>query len=155
MCKGRPAIAYFAARKPPLPPTPSSDNPAIELIPTQQVHQYHATVRDRLQDAIDSPILTCGMAPLDHDDPCFSLFHCNPSLECDTHVESKFYTSRIEQTRMEMCCHCAGTMLDFPIDLHPSQGAWRAVLHSVADMQDLHRQRFPYYCSLCKTKCKR
>ena len=51
---------------------------------------------------MDSPIFTCGMAPLDPDDPCFALFHCDPSLECDTHVEPEFYTSRIELTQMKM-----------------------------------------------------
>ncbi len=39
-------------------------------------------------------------------------------LECDSHVESDFYASRIQPDRVVLCCHCAGTMLDSPVELH-------------------------------------
>ncbi len=52
-------------------------------------------VKGRLQDAIESPIFICGMAPLDPDDPCHELFFCDTSLDCDSHVEAEFYVSRV------------------------------------------------------------
>ena len=51
---------------------------------------------DMLLDAMESTIFMCGMAPLDSDDPCHDNFHCDPSLDCNTHIESEFYTSKIE-----------------------------------------------------------
>ncbi len=71
-------------------------------------------VKGRLQDAIESPIFICGMAPLDPDDPCHELFLCDTSLDCDSHVEAEFYVSRVQSTRLELCCNCAG-VLDSPI----------------------------------------
>ncbi len=72
-------------------------------------------VKGRLQDAIESPIFICGMAPLDPDDPtCHELFLCDTSLDCDSHVEADFYVSRIQSSRLELCCHCA-YVLDSPI----------------------------------------
>ena len=65
--------------------------------------------KDKPVDAKTSLIFMCDMAPLDPDDPCFGIFECDPSLDCDTHIESKFYTSKIQHaTRVKMCCHCAG-----------------------------------------------
>jgi len=33
-------------------------------------------------------------------------------------VESDFYVSRIQPKRVVLCCHCAGTILDSPFELH-------------------------------------
>ncbi len=56
-----------------------------------------------------SPIFICGMAPLDFDDPMYGIFRCDPSLlDCNTHIEADFYTSRIKAKRIELCCYCAG-----------------------------------------------
>jgi hypothetical protein len=55
---------------------------------------------------------------LDLDDPCYNMFHSEPSLECDTHVESEFYVSRIRLERMILCCHCDSPMPDFSIELN-------------------------------------
>ena len=50
----------------------------------------------------------CGIAPLDPDDPNFDAFQCEPTLDRDAHIESKFYTSKIQPTRVKICCHFAG-----------------------------------------------
>ncbi len=71
-------------------------------------------VKGRLQDAIESPIFICGMAPLDLDGPCHELFLCGTLLDCDSYVEAEFYVSRVQPSRLELCCHCAG-VLDSPI----------------------------------------
>jgi hypothetical protein len=33
---------------------------------------------------------------MDPDDPCYDVFHCDPSMDCDTHVEADFYTSGVQ-----------------------------------------------------------
>jgi hypothetical protein len=53
-----------------------------------------------LQDALESPIYICGMAPLDLDDPCYEIFLCDTTLDCDKHVESEFYVSKVQPTRV-------------------------------------------------------
>jgi hypothetical protein len=77
-------------------------------------------VKDSLEDAIEYAIYMCGMVALDTADPCYDIYyHCDPSLECDTHVESEFYISKIQQGRMVLCCHCArASMPDSPIELN-------------------------------------
>ena len=87
--------------------------------PMDNVHQYQAQAKARLIDAMMSPIFMCGMAPLDSDDPFYDIFLADPSLDCDKHIEAEFYVSRIEPTRLEICCHCAG-LSDSPIDLNNS-----------------------------------
>ena len=52
-------------------------------------------VKDGLHDAMDSSILTCGMTPQDPGDPFYDFFNCDPSLNCTTHIEAHFYTSKI------------------------------------------------------------
>ena len=49
------------------------------------------------------------MAFLDPDDPCYNIFKCDLSMDCDTHVESEYYASKIMPLDIPMCCHCAGT----------------------------------------------
>ena len=73
-----------------------------------EVKKYKAMAKDRSLDATESTIVICGIAPLDPDDPCYAIFHCDPSLDCDTHIESKFYTSQIQAHRIDICCHCVG-----------------------------------------------
>ena len=87
-------------------------------ITSQHVHLYRAMVKDRLHDAIHITIYMCGVTDLDQDDPCYAVFHCDPSLERDTHLESDFFVSRIQPDRMVLCCHCAGTMHNSLVELH-------------------------------------
>ncbi len=45
------------------------------------------------------------------------VFHCDPSLNCSAHIEAIFYASKIQFSRIESCCHCAGES-DSPIELN-------------------------------------
>jgi hypothetical protein len=87
--------------------------------------------RGKLQDAMESPIYICGMAPLDPDDPCYEIFVCDTTLECDKHVEAEFYVSKIQPSRLELCCYCAG-VFNSPIELNTSlkapEGPYSVVL---------------------------
>lgn len=71
------------------------------------------------------------MAPLDPDDPCYDIFLCDTTLDCETHLEPEFFVSRIEPTRLELCCHCAGVSKS-PIELNTSltapEGPYSVVL---------------------------
>jgi len=87
-------------------PLPHPDNDNVSTGATSQ--EYISYVKDRLHDAMESSIFICGMAPLDPDDPCYGIFECDISLDCETHVEADFYVSGIEPSRKEICCHCAG-----------------------------------------------
>ena len=102
---------------PPLLP-PSLDDTPSDLVTSQQVHEYRAIVKDKFHDAMDSTIYVCGMTALDHDDPCYDMFYCDPSLECDSHVESDFCISRIQPKRLVLCFHCTGNILDSLVELH-------------------------------------
>jgi hypothetical protein len=85
----------------------------------------------RLKDAMLSPIYMCGMAPLDSDDPSYNGFLAEPSMDCDTHIESNFYVSRVEPTRLELCCHCAGvfySIIDLNTQLKAPMGPYGLVL---------------------------
>jgi len=81
--------------------------------------EYISLVKNRLHDAMKSSIFICGMAPLDHDDPCYGIFQCVISLDCETHVEADFYVSGTELSREKICCHCAG-VFNSPIELNSS-----------------------------------
>jgi hypothetical protein len=70
---------------------------------TEEVRHYIAMVRGKLEDAMESPIYSCGMALLDPDDPCFETFLCDTTLDCDKHVEAEFYVSKIQPSRLELC----------------------------------------------------
>ena len=52
-------------------------------------------------------------------DPCYDVFHCDPSLDCNAHIEANFYTSKIQPTRVDLCCHCAGEFYS-PVELSSS-----------------------------------
>ena len=71
------------------------------------------------------------MAPLDPDDPIYDIFQCDPSLECNTHIEANFYTARIQPGRIELCCHCAGEFVS-PVELNTNlkhrEGPYSVVL---------------------------
>jgi hypothetical protein len=88
------------------PPHPY-DGPESSLV--DEVQKQWAMAKAMLLDATESTIFTCGMAPLDPDDPCYAIFHCDPSLDYDTHIESEFYTSKIHPQRIDIYCHCDGT----------------------------------------------
>ncbi len=83
----------------------------------EEIKAYRVVAKDRLHDATESPIFVCGMAALDSDDPFYNIFLCNPSLDCNTHIEADLYTSRIIHERIELCCHCAGEF-DSPVELN-------------------------------------
>jgi len=103
--------------KSPLPP-PSLDDTPSEPLTSKQVHEYRAMVKDRLNGVMESIIFMCGMVALDLDNMWNALFHCEPSLECDTHGKSEFYVSRIQLERVVLCCHYTGTMPAFLIELN-------------------------------------
>jgi hypothetical protein len=98
-------------------PLPSPGGDVVSTGATSQ--ECISLVKDRLHDAMESSIFICGMAPLDPDDPCYGIFLCDTTLDCDTHVEAEFYVSGIEPSRKELCCHCAGAC-DSPIELNSS-----------------------------------
>ncbi len=108
------SLSAVSQMKAPLP-QPDSDN--VSTGATSQ--EYISFVKYRLHDAMESSIFICSMDPLDPDDPCYGIFQCDTSLDCDTHVVADFYVSGIEQSRKEMCCLCAG-VCDSPIELNSS-----------------------------------
>ncbi len=75
--------------------------------------------KDRLVDATESAIYMCGMAALDLDDSFFDIFQCDPTFDRDSHIESEFYTSKIQPSRVNICCHCTGKY-DSPVELGTS-----------------------------------
>ena len=99
-------------------PSPNSENVSSGATSQEQI----SCVKDRLLDAMDSSIFLCGVAPLDPDDPCYGIFLCDTSLDCDSHVEAEFYMSVTDPNRKELCCHCAG-VCDSPIELNSSRKA--------------------------------
>ena len=105
--------------KPPLPPANPDNTAPDSAPPTATKEQCQKMAQDRLHDATESPIFMCGMSPLSPEDPCYDVFQCDPSLDCDTHIEANFYTSAIQRERLELCCHCAG-VFDSPVMMHPS-----------------------------------
>jgi hypothetical protein len=113
------SLSALSHMKPPLPQATQGNVDDIVLAPAHELHMYRTMARDRLHDAMESPIFVCGMAPLDPDDPCYDVFHCDPSLDCNAHIEANFYTSKIQPTRVELCCHCAGEF-DSPVELNSS-----------------------------------
>ena len=58
----------------------------------EEIHACRVVAKDRLHDATESPIFICGMAALDYDEPFYNIFLCDPSLDCDTHIEAIFFT---------------------------------------------------------------
>ena len=63
--------------------------------------------KDMLVDVTESAIYMCGIAPLDLDDPFFDIFQCDPIFDCESHIESEFYNSKIQPSRVNNCCQCA------------------------------------------------
>jgi len=105
--------------KPPLPKAIEGRIDDIAPDPAIDLNLYRAMARARLHDAIETPIFGCGMAPMDKDDPCYDVFHCDPSSDCNAHIEANFYTLKIQPTRVELCYHCAGNF-DSPVELNCS-----------------------------------
>ncbi len=78
-----------------------------------------------------------SMGALDIDDPCYTIYHCDPSLECDTHTEPELYISRFQPVRMVLCCHCAcTTMPDSLFEFNPQPKA------PEGPYSDLHKMGF-------------
>ncbi len=109
----KPRCIYSLAAVSQMKPPPPHEAPPS----TQELKHYQALAKGRLDDAVESHIFICGMAPLDSDEPFHDIFLCDPSLDCDTHIEPEFYVSRIVPTRLELCCHCTG-VFELPIDLN-------------------------------------
>ena len=80
---------------------------------------YPTMARDRLHDDTESPIFVSGMAPKDQDDPCYDVFHCDPFLDCNAHIEAIYYTSKFHPTHVELWCHCA-VEFDSPLEFNSS-----------------------------------
>ena len=87
--------------KPPLQTPSFEDDTSSAQSTSQEVQHYQSMVKDRLHDSIEYSIYLCGMDALNHDDPSYDKFHCNPSLECDKYEESEFYVSRIQPKRLD------------------------------------------------------
>ena len=110
-----------------------------------EVKKYRAMAKDRLLDAMESAIFMCGMAPLDPDDPCYAIFHCDPSFDCDTHIESDFHTSKYQANRIDICCHCDGTkdsLVTLNTSLKASEGPYSIVLPICEDCTAMGRHIF-------------
>ena len=103
-----------------LPPSANNPDPATGM-PTE-LKQYKDIAKDMLVDATESGIYMCGMVPIDLDDPFFDIFQCDPTFSCDSHIELEFYTSKIQPSRVTICCHCA-CKYDSPVELHTSLNA--------------------------------
>ena len=115
------------------PPPPSDPETALDIthvITEAEVKRYIALAKDRMLDAIESTIFMCGMAPVDPDDPCYDIFKCDPALDCDTHIESEYYASKIKVQDIPLCCHCAGTSQS-PIAVHTHLMAQNGGLYSI------------------------
>ena len=85
------SLAAVSQMKPPPPQHNYLNDQRDEAPPSaQEVKQYHALAKGRLDDAVESPIFICGMAPLHSDDPFHDIFLCDPLLDCDTHIEPEF-----------------------------------------------------------------
>ena len=59
------------------------------------------------------------MPPMDQDDPFYDMVHCDPYLDCAANIEANVFASRIQNTRVELCCHCVGEC-DSPAELKSS-----------------------------------
>jgi hypothetical protein len=70
----------------------TSDNPSniIPRMRKEEMQAYRFVAKDMLHDATESPIFICGMITLDPDDPFSTIFLCDPSLACATHIEADF-----------------------------------------------------------------
>jgi hypothetical protein len=121
--------------QPPFPP-PSLDDTPSEQLTSQQGHEYQVMVKDMLHDATESSIYMCGMVVVDIDDPCYSIYNCDFSLECDTLLDLEFYISRIQPRPTVLCCHCAGTTNARFLcwTKHSTQGARGALLYRATNL---------------------
>ncbi len=90
------------------------------------MQNYRSMSRDMLQDATESTIFVCGMAPLDADDPLYDVFHRDPSLDCNAHIEAHFYTSKIQPERVEMYVLLLRWRIRFSggVALFPQDSGW-------------------------------
>jgi hypothetical protein len=111
-----PAISHI---KHPCPNTIEGNTDDVVLTSPNKILNYRAMARARLHDAMESVIFVCGMAPLNQDDTCYEVFLFDTSLDCIADIEANFYTSKIQPTRVELCCYCAGEF-DSPVELNSS-----------------------------------
>ena len=68
---------------------------SMESASFDEMQKYRAMAKDMLLDAMESTIIVCEIAPLGPDDPYHGIYNCDSSLDCDTHIESEFYKSKI------------------------------------------------------------
>ena len=86
----------------------SNHDQIAPIVSKEETQNYRDLAKDKLRDAMESIIFVCGMAPMYSDDPMYEIVLCDPSLDCNTHIDADFYTARIRHGRIELCCHCAG-----------------------------------------------
>ena len=72
----------------------SSKHPRPRNNILKEVHECMAYVKAMMIDATESLIYMGGMGPLDHDDPYLVIFRSDFALDCDSHIESEFSTSK-------------------------------------------------------------
>ena len=96
------SLAALAHMKP--SPRHLTDNHITSEVPCtyEEVQHYMTMAKGRLIDAMESSIFIFGMAPLDHDYPCYNIFLCDLSQDCDSPLEPDFYMSKIQPKRLEL-----------------------------------------------------
>ena len=98
------SLSALSQMKPPPPPIiPNNHDNTMPPVIKEEIKSYRAVAKDMLRDAMESTIFVCGIKPLGHDDPMYDIFQCDPSLECNTHIEADFYTPHIWSGRKELC----------------------------------------------------
>jgi hypothetical protein len=81
---------------------PDNNDNTIPSMTREETNTYRDVAKDRFLDTMESPNFVCGIVPLDFDDPMYDIFQCNPSLDCNTHIEADFYTSRTYSTALPL-----------------------------------------------------
>jgi hypothetical protein len=121
--------------------------PMHMLVFANEIKIFRSMVKERLHDAMVSLIFMCGMTPLDLDDPCYDDLHCDPTLDCTTHIEADFYTCKIQFARVELCCHCAGEF-ESPVEMNTSLRATEGPYYVVLPIcQACLENGFLYHCA--------
>jgi hypothetical protein len=86
------SLSDISHMKPPIPPAIEGNIYGIVPTPAYELHMYRTMAGGRLYDTMETPIFVCGM---DTTNPCYDVFHCDPSLDCTAHIEADLHTSKI------------------------------------------------------------
>ena len=99
-------------------------SPLLALTMPQAIRSHHNRcmntepwLRARFTTPLESTMNMCGMTTFDHDDPFYAMFQCDPSLKCDSHVESDYSFQEFHQSGW-FCVVIALYMLDSHVELH-------------------------------------